>query len=364
MVYTPSTKLAYPLERADRVRARISFQPYQVIPPDVDTSRFIDGAKDLVFGEQRPASQSSATEILESQDTFAKDRPEFVTQSNNTRRLAAERLSQKTLEDVEAIGAAANNLRVQPLANFVHIYTPIALQFQDGVEIATPNLNTGGAVTAQGIAGGGDVFGSLFSGIAGATSNIFDLIFKGGTLGDAGRVTASRLVDIIPGLNPAANAFRVGLQVTANPNQRAIFQGVRLRQFNLQFKFIPVSAAEAREVENIVRFFREEIYPEVIPLSDNSNIPYGYNFPNLFKLKMTYDVNGTGNFTQLPNMEVGLSYLSNIQHTYNSSSSVYHTDGKPTETDLILTFNEYRTLSKDDVKNGINDYNKQGAVTI
>ena len=95
------------------------------------------------------------------------------------------------------------------------------------------------------------------------------------------------------------------------------------------------------------------MYPEHINLTGNSNIPYGYKFPNLFKIAVQYDTstNDINNFRSLPNMSIGLSYLSNVTHNYNPGASVYHPDGRPSEIDLTLVFTEYRTLSKKDIDN-------------
>jgi len=328
--------LQYPLDRQDRVKARVKFQPVEVLPPEVDTSRFSKGAKELALGDV------SESEWFNPNAGF-----------NDARK--KQRISQNDIGD--NLNTAAqdriNTLKVNPTNDFVYLYTPISLQFNDGVDISNANLNVGGAATLGSLSQGGDVLGSLMSGIGSAAGNIFDLIFKGGTLDAAGAVTASRLVDLIPGLSVAANATRVALQVTANPNVRAVFQGVKLRSFNFQFKFIPVSQNEAIEVEKIIRFFRREMYPEHINLTGNSNIPYGYKFPNLFKIAVQYDTstNDINNFRSLPNMSIGLSYLSNITHNYNPSASVYHKDGRPSEIDLTLVFTEYRTLSKKDVDN-------------
>lgn len=321
--------LQYPLDRQDRVKARVKFQPVEVDPPVVDTSRFIKGASELIGG--RPNEQAEQRKRLE-------------------------REKQKAIEEfVQSRGSEENinALKLNPTNDFVYLYTPVSLQFNDGVDISNANLNVGGAATLGSLSQGGDVLSSLVSGVGSAAGNIFDLIFKGGTLDAAGAVTASRLVDLIPGLSVAANATRVALQVTANPNVRAVFQGVKLRSFNFQFKFIPVSQNEAIEVEKIIRFFRREMYPEHINLTANSNIPYGYKFPNLFKIAVQYDTstNDINNFRSLPNMSIGLSYLSNVTHNYNPGASVYHPDGRPSEIDLTLVFTEYRTLSKKDIDN-------------
>ena len=49
---------------------------------------------------------------------------------------------------------------------------------------------------------------------------------------------------------------------TANPHKRSIFRDVGLRSFNFSFTMMPASQADAQSSEDIVKFFREHLYPE------------------------------------------------------------------------------------------------------
>ena len=57
----------------------------------------------------------------------------------------------------------------------------------------------------------------------------------------------------------------------------------------------------------------------------------------------------TGDYRSMPNMSIGMCYLSDIQVVYNPSGGGYHNNGRPNEVDMTLIFTEYRTLSKADV---------------
>jgi hypothetical protein len=132
------------------------------------------------------------------------------------------------------------------------------------------------------------------------------------------------------------------LQTTTNPNTRAVFKSVPLREFTFSFKMLPQSQDEAREMENIVKLFREEIYPDVVTIG---NAAVAYKFPNKFAIELTYG-------TQAVGVQILPSYLTNMSTTYNGSSQSFYRDGKFSEIDLTLTFRESRTLSKKDVTNG------------
>ena len=333
--------LNFPLERQDRARARVKFNPIEVTPPDVTVTNIKQNLETIFSGRAVRISESESSD-----------------DENSNRGIPSD------LELDQGVSELLN-LRMTPTSRVVNIYTPVGLQFSDGVNINTPNLNIGGAVTGSGLAAGGqDVLSSFFSGLGTGLSSIFGGL-TGETLSDAGRVSASRLIDALPLGGAAAGATRVALQVTANPNTRAVFGGVKLRSFVFQFKFIAVSQAEAIEIENIVDFFRTELYPEHINLSTTSNIPYGYKLPNLFRIAVQYDVNGSDNFTSIPNMEIGLCYLSDIVTQYNATSSTYHKDGRPNEIDMSLTFTEYKTRHKDEIgKNLVNNISKDQGLSI
>lgn len=330
--------LNFPLERQDRAKARVKFNPIEVTPPDV-----------------------SVTNIRQNISTLFSPRASNTSESEST--AAGDDLSQD--ETIDEATSKMFNLRMTPTSKVVNIYTPVGLQFSDGVNINTPNLNIGGAVTGRAISeGGNDVLSSFFSGLGTGLSSVFGVL-SGETLNEAGRVSASRLIDALPLGGAAAAATRVALQVTANPNTRAVFGGVKLRSFVFQFKFIPVSRAESVEVQNIVDFFRTELYPEHINLTSTSNIPYGYKLPNLFRIAVQYDVQGNDQFTSIPNMEIGLCYLSDIVTQYNATSSTYHTDGSPNEIDMSLTFTEYKTRHKDEIgKNLVDKISKDTGLNI
>ena len=44
-------------------------------------------------------------------------------------------------------------------------------------------------------------------------------------------------------------------------------------------------------------------------------------------------------------------YLTNITTNYNPTSMSFHSDGKPVEIDLSLSFSEQTTLTRDDITN-------------
>lgn len=132
--------------------------------------------------------------------------------------------------------------------------------------------------------------------------------------------------------------------MAVNPNTRALFKSVPLREFTFNFKMIPTSKDETKQIKGIIDFFRTNLYPEVIPLGD---INAGYKFPNVFEITMTYTNKKDHLATKiLP------SYIKSFSATYNSSSMGFLEGGDFSEVDIAMSFVESSTLHRDLIKEG------------
>jgi len=320
--------LQYPLEKQNRYKGRISFQPLQVIPIEENAIRQLDKAINRKFGDR--TSSESTGDIVNSSD--------FI-ESIDFRNAAITDIQNRDVEPNISAG-----LRITRLKEFCHLYIPTALAFNDNVSISGMALGAGGQAVSGALQSGGSVVGSIFESAKQAGSSFIDT-FVSGFQSETAKVGASRLSRVLPG-EGLQSGVNLSLQVVSNPNQRNIFSGVNLRTFTFAFKFVPLSPRESLEIENIIEWFRKELYPEQIVFG-RTGVPYGYKFPNLFDVKIKYLTDN--GYIQLKNMEILPCYLQSIQHNYNASSMTWHRGGKPTEVDMNLTFVEYRTLGKKDI---------------
>ena len=119
---------------------------------------------------------------------------------------------------------------------------------------------------------------------------------------------------------------------------------------------MPASSREADEIQKIVKFFRTQLYPEQI--LSVGNIPYGYKFPHLFRVRVQYEKT-PGNFTSIDNMEILPCYLKNVSTNYNPQQSTFHKNGKPTQSNMTLSFTEYRTMHKKDIIDEYKNVNEE-----
>lgn len=227
----------------------------------------------------------------------------------------------------------------------VTLYLPQAITFSDQADYES-NVQLGalGAASEATINRGGNAGAAIAAGMRQASSTVTDLIYGNtGAAGEAARFAATRIANALPG-QTIGNVAASVLRTAVNPNKRTLFRGVNIREFAFQFKMIANSQREAIEIDNIVRFFRTELYPSVVGEGQGTDL-IGYNFPNLFDIDMKYN-------NQPVATKIKPVYLRNVTTTYNPASMGWHSDGKPSEVDVTLAFVEERTLNKGDVQRG------------
>ena len=226
----------------------------------------------------------------------------------------------------------------------IQLYLPISFQQNDSFSIAGTELGILGAGILAGTSNTGSLMSGIGQGISSGFGSIVDLAANNMS-GLQAATVMSRLARKLP--EEVGSAFNIAAGVTVNPNLRSTFKGVNLREYAFQFKFLPKSDIEANEVEQIIRLFREYAYPEVISLG---GVAAGYRFPDLFKIDVRVQM-GEGGDTRVGN-RIKDCYLRSVSTNYNPTSMTFHTDGKPVEIDLSLSFVEETTLSRKDIKDG------------
>lgn len=328
----------YPLDGQTDFPARMRFTIKQIDAYTVDTTELKEywDAPLLKKGWNR-LTGSEATEDDADRDEATVDLSE---PSRNSRVAAKD--AQASGDAFASDGRAGVKTRTLPNSPVIQIYMPQSLQVNDDIAYNQADLGPGGLAAVAGMNAGQSLLNAVGRGISEGLESIFNLA-TGQISGQAAQVAAARVSQKIPsaGLRAAA---ATALQTGVNPGTRMIFDRPNIRQFTFTFRFIATSQAEASQVENIVRVFREEMYPEEIEVVNG--VPAGYKFPNLFQVDFQF-LNSKAKF---PRMQ--LSYLRSCQVNYNPNSMSFHADGQPTEIDMTLVFQEYRALSKQDIQKG------------
>jgi len=315
--------LRYPIFDEDRLlRSKIVFQPFKVDPPE-----------------------------FESTGLFAKQTWQAISGSDPD----VARESIKTLK-----ASPISSLQISPLGPSCSLYLPVSHNVNESLNYDTSTaLNISGAAAASAANRGAEsMVGAVAAGITSGFESLTQF-FGGGATGVAARIAAARLASTPLGLlvpEGLRNAIGLVGRVTVNPNIRTTFNGVVIREFQFQFKFLPRSAEESAEVKKIIKLFRLRAFPREI----GDDFPVGFEYPEIFKIRLLSGKEGEYKHVGTP---IKFSYLRNIQTIYNPTSQTFHPDGSPTEIDLNLSFVEYKTISKKDIENEDNDafYDYYGA---
>lgn len=232
----------------------------------------------------------------------------------------------------------------QGVSGAMTLYLPQAINVSDQVTYGRMDLGAIGAVANAAISSGQSPIEAAKTALGQAGKSFADLYRNGAFSSELAALAAVRLSPN----GVASGVAKSQLGVAVNPNTKSLFQDVQLRTFGFNFKMIASSAAEANAIEQIIKTFRTELYPETINYTaeDNSfSAPLGYKFPNKFRVILQY------NGIELP-IKFLPSNLISVQAVYNPSSMGWHANGKPSEVDLTLQFGEPRTLSKQDIRDG------------
>lgn len=223
----------------------------------------------------------------------------------------------------------------------ISLYLPQALAIQDGVgydnNMALGRIGAGVETALSSGAGAMEVGAAITSG----AMESFGAIAGGKISPEVASIMAANRLSVINENAGAAARLTTGL--TTNPNVRTLFRDVPIRQFTFTFTLIATSSTEADQIENIIKAFRTEMYPEKIQAA---GIDYAYRFPRRFLIRATY------NNKEWPGIRFLPTYLQSFNVVYNPNGMGFHRDGKWTEVQITMSFSESRALAKQDIKAG------------
>ena len=229
----------------------------------------------------------------------------------------------------------------------IALYLPRAIQIQDTVtyDNAFQLGLIGGAIEA-GLGNPGGAVGAAAGAIAQEATGIGNMLLgrTGGMSKEAAGILSGKIAAKIPVIgDAAAGAIRSKTGLTTNPNVRAIFKDVPIRNFSFAFQLIPTSQNEAIVIEDIIKTFRTELYPTALRAG---GVNIGYRFPNRFLIKVAYNNREIKGIRFLP------VYMQSFNATYNSATGGMHSDGRFSAVDISMAFTETRAIARADVEVG------------
>ena len=331
--------LRYPEEDGD-YSARVIF----TIKKDEPT-----GTNDGIRESRRTITQDNLKDIRKQQEELVNERrQENITSSQFTEKNKLLNDEIDALKNQIQTFNAANNpsevdARIGIFGTSVELYLPLGIQYRDNVTYENFDIGSVGAA----MEGGLGFAESMMKGVGSFVTNI-----TGGGGNDLARLAAIQLSGKAKGAAAELQAVqKLSGGITLNPNSRVLFKQPNIREFAFAFKFVARSENEAKIIDQIIRFFRTELYPDEITANvGNTSVSLGYRFPNKFNIAFEYNGEEIRSLAKIKDC-----YLRDVSTTFNPTTMAMHKGGYFTEIDMNLSFQETRALVRKDVSRSRED---------
>jgi len=221
----------------------------------------------------------------------------------------------------------------------ITLYMPPSVSVSYGANYTDTEIGAASAVGAQ-------AYQDIVSGKSlGSTVNK-SLKSLGPEIGDGMIRKALGAIDMIPGLEGAMEVVEMQRGFIKAPRMELAFKGIPKRSFQYDFKMIPKSAAEAEEIQKIIKGFKLNMLPEMVEGAANR-----LKMPNTFDIQYMY--NGADN-----------QYLHKISTCVLESMSVIYGGDRyktfeanangapPIEVQITLAFKEMDLITREKANEG------------
>jgi len=140
-----------------------------------------------------------------------------------------------------------------------------------------------------------------------------------------------------------------------NPHKAMVYQGPGgFRTFSFTFVLVPKSESEAKEIFNIVKFFKKRMHPGTGAGGINDISSVTLTYPDEFEIK--YYVNNKlvdGSDPTKPLFKIHNCFMESFATDYTTSSLVsFMDDDQPLTTTITMSFKETQLLTKKDIDEG------------
>jgi hypothetical protein len=326
-------QLKYPLEDTD-YKARVIFSLNEDKPTGANNLNVFAAQTKKLRGDLE-VLKGQARELNEENGDGDKD-------EELQKLLLKERELREQIRSYEGLEKQSNSTRqsIPITTSSISLYLPLGLAFRDNVTYENFDLGAAGASMEAGLGFAESMVKGLGSFVSQLTS---------GDNGDLAKLAGVQLASQFGSFGAEAQAAsKLAGGVTLNPNSRILFKQPNIREFTFAFKMIAKSKKEAREINEIIKLLRTELYPDEITANvGDASISLGYRFPNKFNIAFEYDGD------KIPGLaKIKPCYLRDVSTTFNASQMAMHEDGNFMEVDMTLSFQETKALVRKDVSEG------------
>ena len=158
----------------------------------------------------------------------------------------------------------------------IALYMPPSVAVSYGANYTDTEIGAAAAIGAQ-------AYQDIVGGKSLADTVNKNLKALGPEIGDGMIRKALGAIDMIPGLEGAMEVVEMQRGFIKAPRMELAFKGIPKRSFQYDFKMIPKSAAEAEEIQKIVKAFKLNMLPEMVQGSAAR-----LTIPNTFDIQYMY----------------------------------------------------------------------------
>ena len=221
----------------------------------------------------------------------------------------------------------------------ITLYMPPSVQVSYNANYTDTEIGAAAAAGAQAyqdIVGGASVGDTVNKALKGLGPEIGDGMIR----------KALGAIDMIPGLEGAMEVVEMQRGFIKTPRMELAFKGIPKRSFQYDFKMIPKSAAEAEEIQKIIKGFKLNMLPEMV-----SGVANRLTMPNTFDISYMY--NGAENQYL---HKISTCVLESMAVTYGGDRyKTFEANGNgapPVEVGITLGFKEMDLITREKANEG------------
>ena len=221
----------------------------------------------------------------------------------------------------------------------IALYMPPSVAVSYGANYTDTEIGAAAAIGAQ-------AYQDIVGGKSLADTVNKNLKALGPEIGDGMIRKALGAIDMIPGLEGAMEVVEMQRGFIKTPRMELAFKGIPKRSFQYDFKMIPKSAAEAEEIQKIIKGFKLNMLPEMV-----SGVANRLTMPNTFDISYMY--NGAENqylhkISTCVLETMAVTYGGDRYKTFEASGN----GAPPIEVGITLGFKEMDLITREKANEG------------
>ena len=185
-----------------------------------------------------------------------------------------------------------------------------------------------------------DVLGAIYAGVKQVGGEVIDAVKA-----DPNAALGQLASELLP--EGGTNTFLAPAGVFSNPNMEALFKGANLRTFQFSWILTPLKKEDSDSIKDFVKSIKKSIYPTFTKGSARGAVLSMQTFPAEFVVSFySSDINGSAKRI----FSTVACACTDFTVNYTQNGGFYaHDDGNPTSVNISMSFQEFYTLSQDDI---------------